>query len=90
MQDYETAVRLLSDYVERLPAAAWSTVNHFAVVLLLLKLAYVGGPAHHPRVPALLARIRAFPEVRRPRPRRPPAHATAPHTHRHHHPRRAE
>ncbi len=66
MQDYETAVRLLADYVEGLPAAAWTTVNHFAVVLLLLKLAYVGGPGHHPRVAPLLARIRAFPEASAP------------------------
>lgn len=63
-QQFEEAVAVLQQYSSTLNKPAdMTTVNHFAVPLLEVKLCFVGGFQHHKHIRALLDEIATFPEV---------------------------
>ena len=62
-QQYDKALDLLERFCAALQPADMSTVNHFAVPLLYVKLVFVAGPRHHPAMPPLLQQIAEYPEV---------------------------
>ncbi|KAJ1474766.1 hypothetical protein T484DRAFT_1910867 [Baffinella frigidus] len=66
VQDYDSAIALLSDFTLELAKNQnrdMTTVNHFAVPLLFIKLVYAAGPAHHGKIQPLLEQIKSFPAV---------------------------
>eukprot|EP00282_Hemiselmis_andersenii_P041444 CAMPEP_0172059008 /NCGR_PEP_ID=MMETSP1043-20130122/7184_1 /TAXON_ID=464988 /ORGANISM="Hemiselmis andersenii, Strain CCMP441" /LENGTH=180 /DNA_ID=CAMNT_0012718643 /DNA_START=94 /DNA_END=634 /DNA_ORIENTATION=- len=65
VQRYDLAVECIEKLMDALQPGEMTTVNHFAIPLLHLKLLFVAGPAYHARMQPVLDRIKGFPEVAR-------------------------
>ena len=66
VQDYESAVGLLTQFTEELARnnnRDMTTVNHFAIPLLFVKLCFAGGPKYHGMLKQLFGHIQSFPDV---------------------------